>query len=570
MKFTKLASAVILATAAPIVSAATYTITPLTDINNQGEDAFSQSIDNSGLALVVVNNKYGLAIDHSLFDFTDNTNVDLLEDADGAEAGNFTDADYLLIRGNMSAFTNPIQVFGEYSSYQLRNNTTAFLPGLDYINDVTNEYTHSGNTIVQDSVDGEIVVGRGTGSTIKISYNTTNSDDEEIEVNTFYREYGDVAIVGVRGDFKPIPSVDNALGGVSRAYAINSNMQVAGRSSVSFQDAIQTSIDNCDDDDTRGDIPLEVCYASIRVSSLSASATQRATVWQLDQQGDVISSQAYDLVFELDEDDNETFFTTTAFGINDQGIAVGRSHTGETDRILFHGQTTGSVIGTYVATIFRDGETIEPLDREGVTLSSFVDINNNNWAVGESYEAPSEISRSRMVLHNVDSEETRIVDGFFTSAEVYPRAINNNDIVVGQTDIETTATGLRERHGFMYDVNGEGTLIDLNTLLSCEAQQAYTIVDAVDVNDNGDIIVDVRVQSNVRDLAGTEVVNDEGETTEYDKVISAVLNPTSGEIESCDDSGNDGETNYERQGASTGIVSIALLFAASVFRRRQK
>ena len=92
-----------------------------------------------------------------------------------------------------------------------------------------------------------------------------------------------------------------------------------------------------------------------------------ATIWQIDVNGDVISTDTYPLLFEPDEDDTLHYFTY-AYDINNQGIAVGEGLTG--DRItITRPNSSGRTESERVATVFRDGETIELLPREENIIS---------------------------------------------------------------------------------------------------------------------------------------------------------------------------------------------------------
>ena len=172
-----------------------------------------------------------------------------------------------------------------------------------------------------------------------------------------------------------------------------------------------------------------------------------------------------------------------------------------------------------------------------------------------------------MFIYNIDSGEAEYPQGFFQTAAVTPRAINNNGIVVGEGEYESDVQTGRQLRAFMYDMN-VGEFVDLNTLLTCEQREQYTLVTAMDINDNDEIIANARYISTQRYITGEEVLTDAGDTVETDRVVAVKLTPNStGSIEQCD---GVEEAPYERQGASASWYGIALLSLLAVFRRRVK
>ena len=122
---------------------------------------------------------------------------------------------------------------------------------------------------------------------------------------------------------------------------------------------------------------------------------------------------------------------------------------------------------------------------------------------------------------------------FFQTAAVTPRAINNNGIVVGEGEYESDVQTNRQVRAFMYDLN-VGEFIDLNTLLSCEQREQFTLVNAMDINDNNEIIANALVRDTQRYITGEEVINADGETTEVDRIVAVKLTPNgNGTVDEC-------------------------------------
>ena len=206
-----------------------------------------------------------------------------------------------------------------------------------------------------------------------------------IQLNYTYRESAQQAFVQASGETKVLPAVDDTAGGFSSARAVNAKLQVAGFSTVSFRDDVSDAVDTCADDESRGDrsegrlfIFYNGDFAVPRISSYFINSSAylpsfvllsevNATIWQIDVNGDVISTDTYPLLFEPDEDDVLHYFTY-AYDINNQGIAVGEGLTG--DRItITRPNTSGRTESERVATVFRDAETIELLLAKKISLA---------------------------------------------------------------------------------------------------------------------------------------------------------------------------------------------------------
>ena len=119
----------------------------------------------------------------------------------------------------------------------------------------------------------------------------------------------------------------------------------------------------------------------------------------------------------------------------------------------------------------------------------------------------------------------------------------------------------------MFDV-ASGELTDLNDLLPCDS--AYTIVDAIDINDSNEIIANARFSTAERYANGEEVINDEGETEMVDVIVAVKLTPLGSEVDdSCDADDVEDDTGYERKGASISPLWMLLTAGLLAFRRRK-
>ena len=586
MKLKQLATAVILATGSCATLAATYSVTPLVT-NDSGQNGFAQSIDNAGTTIMAIQDEFRPPIDVTLFDedfFTDNAN---LTDPDAAAEGNFNDDDYLFMIGVLQTSrannASQVQRLAEFRSYAQSGNADDVIPGLDVVSASTGNLSQSVRTIARDSVDGNYFVGASESPYLPLIY--TNGEGNEIRY--ILSDIRQSAFVQVNDNTVRLAPTDTTLNGYSEAFGVNTNFQVAGFGTVDFSDGIDEAIANCEDEEERGDVPVELCFRNLRLAgsffiptdaptqaSAAAmtfqatfnvsSSTINATIWNLNASGQVVSTDTYGVPFTPEADD-ETRYQTRAFDINNNGIAVGDSHTGEVVDVTYAGENQARRGYQYQAATFSNDTTTIILQDEENLNSSAIAVNDNNWVAGMVTRAPNEIARNRLFVHNLDTGETRYPSGFFTSSSVTARNINNNNIVVGEADIEATNEAIRQRHAFMYDINTE-EFINLNTLISCDSP--YTLINAVDINDDNEIIVNARIESEAKDGLGNDIIETDSSTRMVDKVVALKLTPIpNGELEDC--STDVVDPPRERQGASIHWISIALLSVFGLVRRRK-
>ncbi|WP_394220256.1 DUF3466 family protein [Alteromonas gracilis] len=584
MKRTQLAAAVLLATGSVSAFAATYSVTPL-PLQDTARNNFGRSIDNAGKMLSVAQLEFNPPVD--IQQLEDDTSFfeqfgENLDSEDDVRQGVFTDRDYNAIVNYL--VTTPARFAGQrlatFRTYETDTQDFSLVPGLDRVTDKFNDYTQSVETIGRDSLNGDYIVGDSTAFVVLDSYENQNGDT----LNYTYPESAEQGFVQVSSETKVLPAIDTTAGGFSSARAINANLQVAGFSTVSFQSDITDSVEACADDEERADIPEGRCLFAIYNGAFNVPRISRAfinsstdflprfvlfsevnaTVWQLDVNGDVISTDTYPLLFEPAEDDVQHYYTY-AYDINSQGMAVGEGLTGERVVITRPG-TSGRTESERVATVFRDGETIELLPRDENILSQAIAINDENWVTGAILRSQSDIARSRMFVYNLDTQEAQYPDGFFVSAGVTANAINNNNIVVGKGDVTATSDALRETAAFMYNINTE-EFTDLNDLVACDSP--YELIEAVDINDDNEIIANARVKTTNKYITGNEIIDDNGETEEIDSIIAVKLSPlANGAVDECEIP--EDERPYEREGASTGWLALLSLFSAAFIRRKIK
>lgn len=503
---------------------------------------FASSIDETGLVLSIVEERYNQPIDLSLI----NLDSLALSDPEAAAQGNFNGTDLSTITAALYSSTQQDSAFNQklaqYTAYKTDGVSTEYINGFDTETEATDGFTYSLNTELGDSYNGTYIVGSMTGAFTQIPYINESGEELTYVVNSVKSR----GFVQVDDYVAPLIPVDATLGGISKAVAINSNLQVAGYSSVAVSDTVTSSIASCDDPDTRGDIPLEVCYYSI-INNFESNLTRHATVWQLDTAGNTISTESYGLTFEPDNDVS-IIFSSVATDINNEGQAVGT--------------TPVPIENTYTqaAAIFQNGQTQRLLSDDDLLPNAAVAINDDGLVAGYNTQIIGGSTVFKFFIYNINTDELTFPDDFFTSSISVPRAINNNGLVVG--DAEPNADTQR-RNGFLYDVNAN-TFTNINSLIACDSN--YEIMTANDINDNNEIVGEALVQKPFRNAKGEIVTDSNGEEVLVDTVVAVKLVPTGGSPVDCELSDIE-VAESTRQGASLSIFGIVALFAFGIARR---
>ncbi|MDM7860869.1 DUF3466 family protein [Alteromonas sp. ASW11-36] len=566
MKFSRLAVAATIAFSASSINAAQYRLEPL-PLDTVSINHFAQAIADDGTVVATTQNEFNPPIDLTLLDFDSESLINLLTDVDAARAGNFNLADYTtLVNLLLSARANnsvTLQRLAEFRSYFVTGAEYDLIPGLDIVTETFDDYTNSVNVRARDILGSSTVVGSSDAPYLTVDYVNADGDEQTFVLSDHITR----GFVEVNGVTTGLTSVETRLGGYSEAYAINSNMQVAGFGATELYGSGVDLIDTCADPEVRGDIPEELCLRNIRetgagtTNALRASARTRPHIWQLDVNGAVINVETYDLLFTPEE--NDTFnYIARAFDINDAGIAVGDSMTGEGVVVTRPGSSFGQTEAQLVATMYSNGVTTELLPREENQLSNALLI-NDDYIVGTVTRESNGVSRETLFVYDLATETVEYPSGFFSTAGTTPRAINDNNIIVGESEVEASVETVREKNAFMFNIDTQ-EFINLNTLIECDSE--YTLVDAVDINNNNEIVVNARLRAPSKEVNGEPVLNDAGETTLVDTVYAVKLIPIpNGEIDDCQFE----VEVIERQGASWNFGLVALLLAMIVRRRRK-
>ncbi|UTP72113.1 DUF3466 family protein [Alteromonas sp. LMIT006] len=537
--------------------AATYSVVEL-PTEELGVNVFAQTLDEQGNPGVVVQDHYNPPLDFSLINFDSQTLQDNLTDIDAARAGNpnFDDYNYLVALARSGSRENNVfvQQIALYQSYLIDGQVAQRVIGFDEERDETNGYTFGPDIYINDAISPSLYVGTSEGMFDKLNY--TNADDTQI---TFVLpEFERRGFINLNGNIVELTPAEAALGGVSEANGVNSNRHVVGHQTIAISNQFQVLIDDCNDETVRGDQPLEACYRNIaRNNALATTNFRQAVKWEVDSSGQIIDQESFAYPFDFVRDPNdsiERIYYSNARAINDSGTIVGESSFADSN---------GDIQRFLTAAIFADGQTTPFLNENGQTPSSAYDVNDSNMVTGFYSREVNGTVRTKFYLYDLDAQQATFPDDFFPGSASLGRDINNNNIIVGEGEVESANVQNRRRHGFIYyaDTN---EFIDLNDAIGCEAP--YTIVSAQAINDDNVILANALVNRQARNVRGELVTDDDGQAVMVDKIIPVLLEPLAdGEVIDCDAQDN---IIPERKGASSSLWAL-LTLGLLAFRRRK-
>ena len=547
MKKTRLAA--LLSLSVMSAQAAQYNVVELA-VTDKGQSTFPTDINNSGRVAVNVQNLYKPRIDVSLINFELQSLVDNLTDIEAAKAGDLNNADYSLLYSFITTNRENLrfQQIAQVNSYLATEDTLSLVPGFDMLD--SGLYNGASNTNLRGVNDAGYVVGASQGGFYKLPYTFENGDEGTFVINDFYSR----AFAQVNGNIVELLPPETIAGGLSDAFDINVNNQVVGYGTTDFvTESFKTSVEGCSDDTVRGDIPLEACLRNFNISlskNVEQIAHRRGLIWQLDDQGNVISTKQLGLLLTPADDDNR-IYSSRAVAINDNGIAVGESPALYRDTV-FLTSAAAIYIGDDVTTINPDDDILS---------STATDINNDDVVVGYITKRINGFTRRKFFVHDINTNETSYPQDFFQGSSSVANAINNNGLVVGYAEVESSLNN-RRNSGFLYDIN-EQKFIDLATLLPCDSP--YVIQQANGINDNNEIIATAVKKGPARNIRGEIVLDSDGVEVQTDIVVAVKLTPVSGgTVEQCEVVDT---INRDRQGAGLGWLLGLVLLGLGIRKR---
>jgi uncharacterized membrane protein len=549
------------------VSAASYEVVEL-DAADKGVSSFAAAINQQGQTGVLVQTPFNPPIDISLLNLEENEALrEQLNDPEAVESGQISEEDLVIIYRFLvgSVPSNLLyQKLGSVQSYLSDEAGSSEETGFDIVDADMGQLSRSVDTFVTDINSQGDVSGYGSAPYTKFPW--VNEDDEALTYVA--REFSHRGFVRINGQLVELQPEDMSLGGFSQAMAVTDNYLVAGSVSTEPNEILLDTLEDCNDEETRGDFPLEVCYNNA-VRGLESNYNRalnrffqtRATIWKLDADGNITEQTRYGISHQPDEEDTGVY-ASRAVDVNEQGIAVG-----ETSHL---NPFRDNVVRNYAA-VFKEGEVMAFADQEDYSLSSLnrnntlstaTAINNQNQVVGYAIKTINGFDRTKFFVYDLDTEELTFPDDFFPGSASIARAINDQGQVVGEGEIDSViGSSTRRRHAFLYDIS-EQRFENLNDLIGCDAP--YTLVRAVSINNNGEIAALATVTGVRKDITGQPELDDDGNQIAEENVITVKLVPVpGGSPDDCEDT----DDKQERQGAGIGWLLLILMTMVGLRRR---
>ncbi|EKE87022.1 DUF3466 family protein [Idiomarina xiamenensis] len=537
---------------------------------------FAVSLNDAGEAVGIARTPLGLDIDLTKVSVSTLNSLGITS-TQANEGYELSETQYLnlvrLLEDSTNQNAGQLRI-GNNAATTMMGNTATLVPFFDS-ND--NSLPISTENLFYGINNGGYAFGRGSAPYEPLEYTYTNSDDEEVSITYYVRDFISRAVWYDGANLTRIdPPETTELGGESSIMDMNDNSLAVGYASVGLSPSAETVIDNCnnpDEDQSTLSRPPEICiwnawfslqsaraeqfrpnyFSASRIASNRSIYDMRGYAWQLDSQGQVISSKQLGLLTERNDEDDSGDFSSYAYAVNNNDVIVGQSWT------YYDGnESTGGRIK--MPAIFVDDQVLPVTENTDYFWGSATDINDNNIVIGYLIKRINGSFRNVGFTYDVDAETPAVqeMNAFFTGASTTPMAINNNGVIVGSAEIEASISDTRRRVGFVYDTTAEQPkMLDLNDAISCDAN--YYIVEANSINDQGDILATAVQTQTYTDSDGNE------RSRQVAKTIR--LNATGGEFNDCTEEAN----KVEREGAATTpwqLLGLALMGALITIRRK--
>lgn len=555
MKFSKTAIAIASLLVSSSTLAAKYKVTELS-VTPDHRQSFGVANNDVGdvLSLAREGVNYPFYFDDTFVNnsATLHSNCGISQEELDSQALDATSADCVVIQlgaTSSSYFYNPIyqKIGDDKTAYFGDNWDTGIINIADVESEELSDFTRSNIEQLKEVNNASKAVGTITAPYIKQTY-TVDTGDSSNTFEFFSREHDERAVVVTDGSVTIIEPSFTDYGGKSFANDISDSGFVAGYESIGIYGVFDEEIETICTGET---YPANICHWSYTVQE--DIYQMRAVIWQIGDDNQVISKQSYGLAFSPTETQSLNY-RSQATAVNDQGIGVGYGS-------VPFSSTRSSASDKPL--LFINGSVEEILENSNDYDRGYAtDINNNNIVVGQVQTFLDSQYNDKMFVYNVDSKTFELPTIFYKGSRTTAKAINDNGLVVGNGEYEISNSDNRRKHGYVYDIN-TGTFNDLNDFTSCEA--ALEIVDAVDINNNDEIVATALKTVESIDALGNVKVDDDGNVIMVQVPVAVLLEPIAdGEIESCAEE----VTEYERKGFSNSLWMISFLSIFAVIRRR--
>lgn len=580
MRYKLLAAAVCAAMTSQVQGATPYVLEELGNIDN-AKHAYVTDMNEAGQAIGVAGIPFDIKIDITALDFDDDNSLKsaydvrerYFESIDEEITFTLEDIENGVINGDAQSFLQDF-LRGNYSNSRYQkisgNSNSEFNLAIDYSNpsaevriyDVESaDYeglTRSVENMLNGITDDGVKVGWGSAPYEKLDFTPNNETESETHyIRDFTRRAFVMSNTAERIELTPTEATYGGISIASDIVKITDGYLVSGEMSVSIAPDSQEALDdNCDNED----VPEAVCQESYVTSTNRALYNRHATLWHLDNQFNVTNVEDLGIGIEPDEDEAKDAWNSMALAVNENEIAVGYSVVRYRD---------GDDIAIYPV-YFKDGSVVEFIDEQEYRPGGrAVAINRSNVITGYAVDRIEGVSRTKFFHHNIETGATTFPADFFKSSSSVANDINDNGLIVGQGEVETTSSSNRRREGFLYNINTE-IFTNINDLLPCYASDGetlfpYVVAEAIGINNDGTIYGAATKTVDKRDAQGNVVVDANGNVEQESVVVAVKLTYNeNGVAEPCPDKAQE---TYERQGAAINPLAFILIPLIALRRR---
>ena len=258
-------------------------------------------------------------------------------------------------------------------------------------------------------------------------------------------------------------------------------------------------------------------------------------------------------------------YSSTPNDLNDSGLIVGDSIMSDSTDLRYNAFLGRDEVYAATHAAVFDGEELKSfIDHKEWLNSSATSVNNKAIVTGFATKVLNSELRNRFFVFDYNTGKLTFPSDLFGTASTTPEKINDNNKIVGTTEVFTPGTSVRSKAGFIYDIP-TNTFKDLNSLLPCNS--GYNIVAANDINENNVILATAVKQLEKRDVKGELILDSAGNVIKEPVAIAVQLNPiANGTISNCV---NEGTQTYERKGGNVHFGWSFLLLALGLYRRRK-
>ena len=482
MKFTPMFVALLPALTVFASQAATYQVVELGPLSTH-KSTFSQAINNNNQSIGNASDLYNYPVDLDKINFdapiiTSNLSAVEIEDT---KKGNVSARALSVLLQYLSEQSTNYTVQRYARTYPVRLDTKQMVR----IRETSTVQTNNEYLIYINDLNHTVGHATAPFKQQRFTPAATQNQPNPVEQNLWVPEKSHLKAILTtdKGSFTLEPFYNDVGGGFAISRGLNNTGTIIGFGSTAMSAESEAVIKaNCDG----GQTPELLCFYQ---TALADPYQSNGLVWQLDRLGKVgvggvlkvFGDRYTGLPHTLNQYTGITY-TSTPNDLNDAGLVVGHSTWSDSADIRYNGNTGRDEVYSAIHAAVFDGDEIKHfIDDQEWLGSSATSINNKGLVVGYANKIITSAIRSKFFIYDYNTDRLTFPADLFETATTTPKKINDNNKIVGITEVFTPGTSARSNVGFVYDLP-TNTFKDLNSLLQCNS--GYNIVSADDINQN--------------------------------------------------------------------------------------